>query len=255
MNKTVINQYIEEAANIEELYFTLLKQIVIIKKESIAAPVIIVPNRRYAILTWEQKELLREIRKKYEIWFEVCRQIVSEYSDKTDIFEEQYEYVMEFFSFPKERRGGIKSKFVDEFDIQVNILNTIVPIIELKEKSFKQMITGDLIHSELEQAEILYTYEFIRPAGVIAGIALERYLKTVCELNDIELDSNATLNPIATKLYKSDKVPLFDVTFLKSIEYLTSIRNKCSHPKVEPKKHEVRELLDNTKKITFIGLL
>jgi HEPN domain-containing protein len=106
----------------------------------------------------------------------------------------------------------------------------------------------------LSQAELLYKNDFYRAAGAIGGVVLERYLKTLCEVNQIEVGGNDTIEPLATKIYKSGKIPEFDITLFKSIQHLASIRNKCDHPKEEPKQHEVRELLDKIKKITFLGL-
>ncbi len=108
--------------------------------------------------------------------------------------------------------------------------------------------------SELGQAELLYKHEFYRAAGAIAGVVLERYLKTLCEGNHINIGENFTIEPLATELYKSGKIPEFDITLFKSIQHLASIRNKCDHPKEEPKPNEVKELLDKVKKITFLGL-
>ena len=144
--------------------------------------------------------------------------------------------------------------FIDTFDKQVNILHTIIPIISLKENDFKKIITADLLDSELSQEELLYKHDFYRASGAIAGVVLERYLKTLCEVNQIDIGDNDTIEPLATKLYTSKKIPEFDITLFKSIQHLASIRNKCDHPKDEPKQHEVRELLDKVKKITFLEL-
>lgn len=143
---------------------------------------------------------------------------------------------------------------IDSFDTQVNILHAIIPTIPLKETNFKKLITADLLDSELSQAEHLYKNDYYRASGAIAGIVLERYLKTLCEVNQIEIGENDTIDPLATKIYKSEKIPEFDIIRLKSIQHLASIRNKCDHPKDEPKQHQVRELLDKVKKITFLGL-
>jgi hypothetical protein len=73
-------------------------------------------------------------------------------------------------------------------------------------------------------------------------------------VNQISIGDNDTIEPLATKVYTSKKIPEFDITLFKSIQHLASIRNKCDHPKEEPKQHEVRELLDKVKKITYLGL-
>ncbi|WP_196214051.1 hypothetical protein [Methanolobus vulcani] len=147
----------------------------------------------------------------------------------------------------------LKYEFIENFDIQVNILHTIIPTLNLTKNNYKKVVSADVLNSELDEAEMLYENEFIRPAGIIAGIVLERYLKTLCEINGIELESKDTMVPIAQKIRISDKLPDFDLSMFKAIDHLASLRNKCAHPREEPKKHEVRELIDKTKKITFMA--
>jgi len=201
------------------------------------------------------KPIQRELLQRYEIWYAVTKLIVRQYSDRYKVFEERYPQVKQYILInANKRKETFQNNFIDLFDSQVNILHTIIPIISLKETNFKKIITADLLDSELEQAEVLYKHEFHRAAGNIAGVVLERYLKTLCEVNLIEIGEKDTIDPLATKLYKSDKLPDFDITLFKSIQHLASIRNKCDHPKDEPKLHEVRELLDKVKKITFLSL-
>jgi len=65
------------------------------------------------------------------------------------------------------------------------------------------MITADLLDSELSQAELLYKHDFYRASGAIAGVVLERFLKTLCEVNQITFGENDTIEPLATKVYTS----------------------------------------------------
>ena len=208
-----------------------------------------------AEVTIEAKQLQRQLLKRYEVWYAVTKLIVQQYSDKYNDFGSEYNNVKDLialnFRFPKNVRGF---RFINTFDKQVNILHTIIPILSLKETNFKKLITADLLDSELSQAELLYKHDYHRAAGAITGVVLERYLKTLCEVNQVEMGGNDTIEPLATKLYKSDKLPDFDITLFKSIQHLASIRNKCDHPKEEPKQHEVRELIDKVKKITFLGI-
>jgi len=209
----------------------------------------------YVTLSDSAKSLQRELLKRYEVWFAVCKLIVRQYSDRHEVFEKKYPLVKAHVLLDvKKTKDHLLNDFTDLLDSQVNILHTIIPIISLKETNFKKIITADLLDSELDQAEVLYKHDFHRAAGNIAGVVLERYLKTLCEVNMIEVGEKDTIEPLATKMYKSDKLPDFDKTLFKSIQHLASIRNKCSHPKEDVKQHEVRELLDKVKKITFLSL-
>ena len=241
-----ISDYIKEAESIEKVYLEFINLCTFnhagggIFSEEVSK---------------DAKQLQREILKRYEVWYAVTKLIVRQYSDKCNDFDKEYGEVKNLISLDYTYSGSQYTYgFINTFDKQVNILHTILPILSLKETNFKKLITADLLDSELSQAELLYKHDYHRAAGAITGVVLERYLKTLCEVNQVEMGGNDTIEPLATKLYKSDKLPDFDITILKSIQHLASIRNKCDHPKEEPKQHEVRELIDKVKKITFLGI-
>ena len=240
MNSFNVSDYLREAKELEKLFFTFIS---------------LCSSEGYIRLTNDAKPYQRELLKRYEIWFSVVKLICRQYSESHNIFEETYFDVKNHILVNvDEKKDLFQNRFIDALDEQVNILHTIIPIISLRETNFKKIITGDLLNSELEQAELLYEREYQRAAGAIAGVVLERYLKTLCEVNQIPIGGNDTIEPLATKLYKSTKLPDFDLTLFKSIQYLASIRNKCTHPKEEIKNQEIRELIDKTKKITFLAL-
>ena len=201
MNNVNISEYIKEAEEIERLYLDLLEN----------------TRNRYDICEIKDhtKELQRRILRRYEIWYEVCKRIIKEYSDNFELFTRIYSDIKDniFLNIDSNECdiSALKEEFIHRFDIQVNILHTIEPIISLEENSYKKLVTSDLLDSELDQAELLYDKEFIRAAGVIAGVVLERHLKTLCEINKIHLGSKDTMNPIAQKLYKSEEIPEFDI--------------------------------------------
>lgn len=239
-----IVDYIHEAEEIENVFSQYIKLWEI------------TPKVFYSEIPDTAKPIKRELLKRYEIWFAITKRIINQYSDKYDTFESNYQGVINCITGKPtlSNKNAFFDSFIDIFDKQVNILRTVIPIISLNETNFKKIITADLLDSELSQAEQLYKHEYFRASGSIAGVVLERYLKTLCEVNQVDIGEKDTIEPLATKLYKSEKIPEFDITLFKSIQHLASIRNKCDHPKEEPKQHEVRELLDKVKKITFLGL-
>ena len=249
MEKFNINDYLKEAEALEKLFSEFIDKCDITTNFYNSYP------RQYTAVNDDSRRLQRELLKRYETWFAVTKLIVNQYSDRTSEFIGEYKKIKNIILLSdRKEKSTWKSDFIENFDTQVNILHTINPIILIQEANFKKLITADVINSELDQAEVLYEHEFYRPAGAIAGVVLERYLKTLCEVNAIPFNDKDTIDPLATKIYTSKKIADFDGTFLKSIQHLASIRNKCTHPKEDPKPHEVRELIDKTKKITFIGL-
>ena len=241
-----VNDYIKEAKELENLFVKFVELCI-----EDPAPY----NPYYCIKSSDSaKPIQRELLRRYEIWFAVTKLIARQYSDRYKLFEEGYRDIKNYISGNYISKEMLQNDFIATFDEQVNILHTIIPTISIKETNFKKILTADLLDSELEQAEMLYKYDFDRASGAIAGVVLERYLKTLCDVNLIDVGEKDTIEPLATKLYKSDNVPDFDITLFKSIQHLASIRNKCTHPKEDVKRHEVRELLDKVKKITFLAL-
>lgn len=242
MENLNLNKYITEAEEIEKLFYKLTSKA---QKE----------YSDYVQATTESKPIQRNLLTIYEVWYAVLKPIVKEYSDRFHTFEKNYlpikKHILLDVSLTSEE---FLEKLISLFDEQVNIIHCIIPSIAIKNNNFKKIITCDLIDSELSQAEILYDKGFYRASGLIGGVILERFLKTLCDVNNIEIKDNDTIEPLATKLYKSEKLPDFDKTLFKSIQHLGSIRNNCAHPKEEPKSQEVRELLDKVKKITFLSL-
>ena len=254
-----INAHIDEAKELENLF---VKFVGLCDEISISLPnskydrvKLSMPKTAYSRveLSDSAKPIQRELLQRYEIWFAVTKLIAKQYSDRYKLFEERYPAIKNCILGNFVSKKILQNLFIATFDEQVNILHTIIPTISLKETNFKKILTADLLNSELEQAEMLYKYDFDRASGAIAGVVLERYLKTLCDINLIDVGEKDTIEPLATKLYKSDKVPDFDITLFKSIQHLASIRNKCTHSKEDVKRHEVRELLDKVKKITFLA--
>ena len=77
------------------------------------------------------------------------------------------------------------------------------------------------------------------------GVALELHLKTLCDINSVAYKPKATIEPLAQALYEAK---ILDITELKQVQYLASIRNKCSHPNVVAEA-EIQSLIDGVKKL------
>lgn len=135
--------------------------------------------------------------------------------------------------------------FIDTFEAQLDVLLIVPDIAEIRESSLRKLITADIANTEVEQAEILFVNGFHRAAGSIAGVALELHLKTLCDINGLSYPLKATIQPLLQVLQKGN---ILDITEIKHIEYLASIRNKCSHPK-DISEAEVQSLIEGVKKI------
>jgi hypothetical protein len=207
-------------------------------------------------MMWLEKPFREEQRKYvrlYQIWYSKAEALIKEYLyDRKDEFTREYDEILCLLQLRKNWGKvyvhSIIKEFTDRFDTQKNLISSLPKVIEIQNSKLKKTVSADLVESELEEAELLLEHNFIRAAGAVAGVALERYLKTLCDIitPPVEYDNKKdTINPLATKL--RDKGHLSE-TKRKKIEWLGDIRNKCDHSnKEEPAKEEVKELIKKTK--------
>ncbi len=199
----------------------------------------------------------RDLVKRYQRWYSTTFRLVEELMPEwRDTFVEHYKsptygvngaldyLTFDFYMGTTSKETKI-ANFIKNLDIQIAILQSIPDAVEVKELNLRRVISADIAATEIEQAEILFATGFHRAAGSIAGVALELHLKTLCDINNVAYKPKATIEPLAQALYDAK---LLDVTELKRIQYLGSIRNKCSHPNDVSEK-EVQTLLDSVKKL------
>jgi hypothetical protein len=139
-------------------------------------------------------------------------------------------------------------EFTDIFEFQRSILVSVANAAEIKELALRKIITADFIKTEIEQAETLFTSGFHRAAGTIAGVALEKHLKTLCDMNGVHYSQGAAIQSVAQSLRTIGKISVTDLNF---VTYLASIRNKCSHAQ-DVSADEIESLIEGVKKLLQI---
>jgi hypothetical protein len=132
---------------------------------------------------------------------------------------------------------------------QVAILRGAEARFESSLFEIRQLVQADLLDSELAVAEELAKHQFVRAAGAIAGVVLEKHLAQVCEDHKV---SNAKKNPtisVFNELLRAAGV--IDLPQSRFIQHLADIRNLCDHGrKAEPTAEQVADLIAGVTKIT-----
>ena len=107
---------------------------------------------------------------------------------------------------------------------------------------------ADLFDSELDSARELLKKGFLRGAGVLSGVVLEKHLSQVCANHKISIrKKKPTISDFNDLLKKNDVV---DVPTWRSIQRLGDLRNLCGHNKDrEPTKEETSELIEGVDKV------
>jgi|SRR3989344_1061812 len=138
---------------------------------------------------------------------------------------------------------------ISQFQQQLNILKSVQKRFESSLFDIKQLVQADLFDSELDAAKELNKKGFIRGAGAIAGVVLEKHLDQVCENHNVKITKkNPTINDYNQSLKGADIIEIKDWRF---IQRLADLRNLCDHDKkTKPKKEDVEELVVGVEKIS-----
>jgi len=264
----ILEKQVEElevlACNIEKDAVRLFQEVQISSKNIYRKNTGTVHHREYH---WEHpsgelKKVQDKLIMEYQRWYSSSQYLVNEYLPSRLIEFESY-YGGPFgvatkLELIRSDLSSDSSEYVyswkKSFLIQRGIISSISLLARIKEKSLRQILTSDIVNSEIEEADLLFENKHYRAAGAVAGVALERHLKTLCEINGITYKIKGIAS-LAHALY-NNKPPKIDNTELSNIEFLGKIRNDCTHPNSpngpdcipdDELKRRVRMLIDQTK--------
>ncbi|TNC12267.1 HEPN domain-containing protein [Methylobacterium terricola] len=202
----------------------------------------------------------------YEAWFSTGLRVVKQLiPDRLDHFKDIYE-------IPKNRKDityatyriqdyliGLRvSKFGEivvgpdagllKFRQQLAIVKSAEERFTSSLFEIKQILQADLFDAEVDEARELLKKGFLRAAGAVSGVVLEKHLKQTCENHNINISKKNPGIGDLNELLKSNSV--VDVPQWRHISMLADIRNICDHNKSkEPTKEQVADLIDGTEKI------
>lgn len=135
------------------------------------------------------------------------------------------------------------------FQTQLGRLKSVKSRFKSSLFEIKQLVQADLFDSELETARELLKNGFLRGAGAIAGVVLEKHLSEVCSNHSIKVKKkNPSISDFNDLLKNNDVTGVPNWRF---IQRLGDLRNLCDHNKKrEPEKDEVEELISGVEKVS-----
>lgn len=135
-----------------------------------------------------------------------------------------------------------------QFQQQLNVLKSVERRFESSLFDIRQLVQADLFDSELASAKELAKHKFIRAAGAVAGVVLEKHLLQVSQNHNIPLGKkNPTINDF-NELLKNNNV--IDTPQWRFIQLLGDLRNLCDHNKEqEPTLYQANDLISGVEKI------
>jgi hypothetical protein len=253
-----INNLEELAVEIENQVRELIENSPLIHQPSYPGVISGLPKNEWGPLSDEIKIIQRSAIRNYQKYFSTGLLFIKDFlPDKVPEFSECYEGkenrdiagVMDYLQLRRSQYKNDKTKIIKNFDsrfeIQRSILLAVPFVAKIKEKNLREIISTDFIEREIEQSEYLFKIKCYRAAGALAGVALEQYLKTLCEKHEIDCKKKDTIEPLVQKLYDNNRI---DLSVMKRIQHLASIRDKCAHPS-DVEMGEIKELIEGVKRI------
>lgn len=150
------------------------------------------------------------------------------------------------FGFEKELVVGPEAG-IPHFRQQLAIVRAVKARFESTLFDIRQLVMADLFDSELDAARELAKKKFLRGAGAVAGVVLEKHLLQVCSNHSVALSRKAPTIGNLNDVLKAANV--VDVVLWRSIQHLGDIRNLCDHKKErDPKAEEINELIAGVEK-------
>ncbi len=141
------------------------------------------------------------------------------------------------------------SAAIPHFEQQLAMVKSVQARFESSLFDIRQLVQADLFDSELDAAKELAKYNFLRAAGALAGVVLEKHLGQVCDNHSLKVTKKDPTISDLNDLLKGAGV--LQIPEWRSIQHLADLRNLCDHDKkVEPTLDQIRDLLNGTAKVT-----
>lgn len=195
------------------------------------------------------KEVQRELRAEYEMWCTKAVTLVEQYlPQRKEKFRKNRKKIERGIELerPKAFNGpdGALDDFLRFFDVQRNMVKSIPARLEAEQLSVRRQISKRIERDGIQQARELLENDFIRASGVVASVALERHLLTMCENSEdvSSYEPNHGISRLAQTLYQADEI---DKTTWNDLKALASIRETCAHPE-EPNEPAVQRLINES---------
>lgn len=135
-----------------------------------------------------------------------------------------------------------------KFDQQLSLLKAVERRFQSSLFDIRQLVQADIFDSELGSAKELAKHKFVRAAGAISGVVLEKHLSQVVLNHNLKsVKKNPTINDFNELLKTNDVI---DTAKWRFIQHLGDIRNMCDHSKErEPTIDEVTDLILGVEKV------
>ncbi|MDQ0314104.1 hypothetical protein [Amorphus orientalis] len=217
----------------------------------------------------EAKKLLDSLPKftnSYQSWYSRSLSLVKQIiPDRISDFISYYEYprvrkeidfqnymIKDYLQGLVVRRGGSLiadgKAAIPDFVQQLQIVVAAKEALESSLVDIKGIVQADLFDSEIDSARALAKSGYLRAAGAICGVVLEKHLSQVCSVHGLGTRrKNPGIADFNELLKEADIISLPQWRF---IQHLSDIRNICDHSKKkDPTADQIEDLLSGSDKV------
>ncbi len=203
---------------------------------------------------------------KYQSWFSKAQSVVKQ------ILPDRISDFNSYFEYPKARKdinfenykikdalkglvvslyGEVKtdaSAAIPEMAQQVNIIRAAKDALGSRLTEMRSILQADLFDSEIESAKALAKAGYLRAAGAVCGVVIEKHLTEVCDTHGLSVKKkHPGISDLNQLLKDNDTITVPQWRF---VQHLADIRNLCDHAKErEPTKEEIADLVAGTEKV------
>ena len=208
---------------------------------------------------------LPNVAREYDTWYSEALRLVKQIiPDRYDDFVKQYknekrkeidyltygisDYLLGLQTKSYGKIVADQESAIPKMQNQNSILNSAEKRFESSLFDLKEILQADIFDSELEAAKELCKKGFLRGAGAIAGVVLEKHLGHICENHGIKSrKKHPSISDYNQALKDGDVI---DLPKWRFIQHLGDLRNLCDHKKErEPTKDDVDELIEGVDNI------
>ena len=214
----------------------------------------------------ERVKKCRSFHIEYQTWYSESKALIRQ------LLPDRFDDFVGYYDAPKNRKeidyeNYRISDYLTGLSVKRNLKEIVGPdaaiprmqqqnaIVQAVKKRFesslfdiKQLVQADLFDSELDTSQDLLKKGFLRAAGAVAGVVIEKHLAQVCDNHQLKTRRKPT---IATYNDMLKNAGVVDISQWRTNQLLSDIRNMCVHnKKKDPTKEQVTDLVDGAIKIT-----
>ncbi|EIE1072655.1 hypothetical protein LCV93_004688 [Salmonella enterica] len=159
-----------------------------------------------------------------------------------------YDYLIGLRSTKGAQVVASRKSALPKMETQWHILSSASEKFDSALFDIKEILQADIFDTELDTAKELNKKGFVRAAGAVTGVVLEKHLFHVCNLHKLKTKKAHPSISEYNQLLKDNDI--IDTPNWRFIQRLGDLRNLCDHHKEkEPTKSDAEELITGTEKI------